>query len=181
MSFKSLPSLHTENVTAIGGKDAEGRANRTSLEGYYIGAKVVASTMSKSGKSNIHVFQTEVGNTGVWGKANLDPQLQAVKPGTMTRITFTGMIKPSKAGRKPAYGYKVEVDEENTITVGSGTNSAATQEDDLSDADYADADLDTEDTAVDEQAYSHPVRPAQAATAPSAEAQARVRAQLGRK
>ena len=54
---------------------------------------------------------TSEGEIGVWGKANLDPQLETVTPNAMVRVTFTGRKKTGKG--TPMYTYLVEQDRSN--------------------------------------------------------------------
>lgn len=169
MGFKTLPNLSTDKAFTIG-KAGEPE----SVEGYYIGAKEVPNHMSKTGKSALHIFHTETGNVGAWGKMSLDTQLSAVRPGTMTRVTFTGLIKSSKPGRKPAYSYQVEIDEGNTIAVSSATSDVSA----LADEDYVDSDLDADSSTADAVEYTPPTAPKAAAKAPSPAQQAHVKALL---
>lgn len=122
MAFKELADLDTATCTAIGGVDKKsGKKNPTSIEGYYIGTKQVASKKSKTGLADLHVIQTSKGNVGVWGKTNLDQKMKTVTPGLMTRISFTGM---QETKNNPMYKYKVEVDETNFIDVGGVSESS---------------------------------------------------------
>ena len=115
MGFKELTDLSTDNVTAIGGVDKKtGKKNPSSIEGYLIGTRQVDSKKAKSGKANIYVLQTPKGKQGVWGKTNLDQKMGSVRPGTMIRISHTGMQNTPNG---PMYVYKVEVDTDNTIEV----------------------------------------------------------------
>jgi hypothetical protein len=115
MGFKEVSSLDADTVIALGGQDKKTKkANAKQIEGYYLGSRTVADKKKKDGKSYIHVFQTAEGNTGVWGKTDLDRKLLAVTPGTMTRATHTGFRETPNGDM---YTYKVEVDSENTIDV----------------------------------------------------------------
>lgn len=115
MGFKELTSLDADVVIALGGKNREtGKKNPTEAEGYYLGSRKVESKKSKSGFSYIHFLQTVAGNLGVWGKTDLDRKIAQVTPGTMVRITQTGMT-PTPNG--DMYKYKVEQDTESTIEV----------------------------------------------------------------
>lgn len=150
MAYKTVADLNTDTAISIGGKDKNGKANPTELEGYYLGAKTVKSEMSQTGVSKLHVFQTDKGNVGVWGKSKLDSSLASVTPGTMTMVTFTGLGKPSK-GRKGAYLYQVQYDPDNTIEVDSTplTTNASESEDFNNDED---------DNFAEEAEYEAPPR-----------------------
>jgi hypothetical protein len=153
MAFKQLADLDADVTYALGGRDKKsGKANPTSIEGYYIGFRQVPSPKSKTGFAALHIFQTAKGNVGVWGKTNLDNKLGRVTPGLMTRVTFTGM-KETK--NNPMYTYSVEVDEENSIDVGTPPEaSSAVDEDQAADRDYSEDDYpdsdDGEETPMDE-------------------------------
>lgn len=143
MGFKQVQSLDADNVIALGGKNNKtGKANLTSVEGYYVGSRKVESKKAKKGFAYIHILQTNKGNLGVWGKTNLDQKLLLVTPGTMVKLTFTG-TKPTPNG--PMYVYKVEQDTENTIEV-----------DDLSAAEEDTDSLDASDDGTGQEDYSQP-------------------------
>lgn len=179
MAYKEKLQLSTDKTITIGGASADGKPNPTKIEGFYLGAKTVDSDF---GPGKLHIFQTAEGNVGVWGKTHLNGLLSPDLTGTMVLVTFAGMKAPSKKGRRPSYSYKVQYNSENTIDV---TGLAATQEtEQVSDNEYYDDngsdDSDTDvdyDTAVTKAATP----PAKAATAPSAERQAKVRALLAGK
>lgn len=179
MAFEKLVDLDCDKAISVGGRDKKtGKANPTSIEGYFLGTRQVTSKFSKSGFGPLHIFQTEEGNVGVYGKTNLDPKLKNVEPGTMTRVKFTG-TRPTDKGNDMIC-YSVEIDRGNTIDVSSfspNNDGAASEASD--EGDFDDADADAEDTAeVDEPAPPRPTRPAQAATPPSAAQQAKVQALL---
>lgn len=191
MAFTELPDLDCEKTTALGGKDKKsGKPNPTSIEGYFIGSKQVASKKSKTGFAFLHVFQTEKGNIGVWGKTNLDRQMKRVTPGFMTRVRFVGMVETDN---NPMYKYKVGVDPDNTIDVGSVQQDAEGQEASTEDvgADYAEEAADSaydveeesdlseeDDQALDTAPPARATPPKRPATTPSAERQAKVQALL---
>lgn len=119
MSFKEVTSLDAEVTISLGGVNKKtGKKNPTSIEGYYLGHRIVEN---KKGEGKIHFFQTPKGNVGVWGKTDSDRKLSGVTPGTMTRISFDKM-QPTPNGEM--YKYKVEVDGDNTIEV-AGLSSAS--------------------------------------------------------
>jgi hypothetical protein len=181
MSYQEVTSLDCDNAVQLGGKDRKtGKANPTRIEGYYIGSRDVASPKSKTGFSKLHVFQTAKGNEGVWGKTDLDRKLASAALGVMTRVTYTGM-KETK--NNPMYVYKVEVDAENSIDVGTASephsfgNEAETEYDDAEEVDAGE-----EEAALDEAPPARAAAPRQPAQAPSAERQNKVKALLaGRK
>lgn len=143
MAFKTLPSLETDTIIGIDGKRDKktGKVNPTSIEGYYLGGKKIEDGKNKRGYYYIHVFLTPDGNTGVWGKTNLDNQLTQVTPGTMVRASFVKMV-PTKNGEM--YKFKVEVDTDNTTDV-SGLNNESS---DSSENEYQ-ADLDSDGDGED--------------------------------
>lgn len=143
MAFKELASLDAEVTTALGGRNKKtGKNNPTEAEGYYLGSRKVET---KIGVANIHFLQTAKGNLGVWGKADLDRKILAVTPGTMVRITQSGMT-PTPRG--DMYKYKVEVDTDNTIEVSAAAEPTvtATAYDDGDDDSSYEASEDEEDT-----------------------------------
>lgn len=116
MAYEEVQDLGTDTVTAIGGSNKKtGKANPTSIEGYFIGSRDVPSSMSKTGLAKIHVFKTAKGNEGVWGKTDLDIKLASVPIGTMTLVKFDRMQVTK--GKQPMYKYKVSVDRDNIIEV----------------------------------------------------------------
>lgn len=142
MAFKTVTDLSADVTISLGGKDKKtGKLNPTTIEGYYLGKRVIADTKKKSGKSYIYIFQTPTGNKGVWGKTDLDNKMLEVTPGTMTRASFLKMV-PTKNG--DMYRYKVEVDVDNTIEV-----SAVEVED--TGSDYLETDSTTNEEQFEEQ------------------------------
>lgn len=112
MSFQEVAALDADVTIAIGKVNKEtGKPYPKSAEGYFLGSRKVES---KRGDSFLHFLQTEKGNLGVWGTTDLNRKLSTVNPGTMVRITSTGM-KPTPNG--DMYTYKVESDKANTIEV----------------------------------------------------------------
>lgn len=146
-----------------------GEGNPTSIEGYFLGSK---DTQSDYGPGKLHIFKTKEGTIGVWGKTRMNNQLTSDLKGQMVLVTFTGMVAPSKKGRKPSYGYEVQHDPDNSIDV-TGINLGAQEPE-------AEEDFIEED-AADEAAPAPVVRaPAIAARTPSADSQARVQALLNK-
>lgn len=144
MAFKTVTDLSADVTISLGGKDKKtGKLNPTTIEGYYLGKRVIADTKKKSGKSYIYIFQTPTGNKGVWGKTDLDNKMLEVTPGTMTRASFLKMV-PTKNG--DMYRYKVEVDVDNTIEV-----SAVEVEDTGSDYLETDSTTNSEEEQLEEE------------------------------
>jgi len=177
MAFKTVSDLSTDNAIALGGANRKtGKANPTTITGYFIGSKDVDSPKSKTGKAKLHVFQTPEGNVGVWGKTDLDLKLRNAQPGALTRVTFTGM---QETKNNPMYKYKVEVDTENTIEVASATEEAPEAFDDAEESSFGSDDYSEND--VDEEPAPRAVAPRIPARTPTAESQARVQAMLSGK
>lgn len=169
MGFEILATLECDgDPIQIGGRDKHsGKENPKSVEGYYMGFKM---TEGKFGPSKLHVFKTKNGNTGVWGKTNLDSQLLQVKPGTMTRATFTGTV-PSNKGND-MLKFKVEVDKSNTIDV-EGVATSTSDDFNASDASEPEETDLNDDSSTDDTLVSEPVRrPAQPARPNLSKAQA---------
>lgn len=121
MAFQEIISLEADQTISLGGSNRKtGKKNPTSVEGYYLGSKPVQDAKKQSGKSYIHIFQTPKGNLGVWGKTDMDRKLLSCTPGTMLRVSHTGM-RATKNGEM--YVYKVEQDQDNTIEVATSTAS----------------------------------------------------------
>jgi len=181
MAFEEIKSLDCDTTISLGGTNKKtGKKNPTQIEGYYLGSRTVADQKKKSGVSYIHVLQTKDGNTGVWGKTNLDNKMKSVTPGFMIRITQSGMQSTPNGDM---YLYKVEVDKENTVDV-AGLNDANNSDADNA-ADYEaeeEAGLDEDEAPADEVPVSRP-SPSQrpTANAPDAARQAKVQAMLAGK
>jgi hypothetical protein len=112
MGLTEVVSLEAEVTYSLGKYNKKtGKTDPKSVEGYYLGKRVVET---KLGDSSIHFFQTEKGPVGVWGTKYLNSKLSNVKPGTMTKAEFVGM-KPTPRGDMRSF--KVFQDKENTIEV----------------------------------------------------------------
>lgn len=169
MAFKTVTDLDAETTISLGGFNKKTkRDNPTSVEGYYLGKRDVASKKAKSGFCSIYYFQTPKGNIAVWGKTDLDRKMGGVTPGLMVRASFDKMV-PTPNGEM--YKYKVEFDPDNTIEVSalpSGNTTAGEGDSDTSTTeDYSTDDADDEDLA-------------QSAALAAAERQARVQAMLNK-
>ncbi len=165
MAFKEVLDLDCETTTALGGINKKtGRPNPKQIEGYYLGVKKTESKKSKNGVANLYIFQTQAGNTGVWGKTDLDRKMSSVVAGSMVRVTQNGSV-PTPNG--DMYKYKVEIDTANTIEVPSGAQTASDQgaSSYASNEDPSDYTSDSdEDTYVDEAPPARAVAPKVAAS-----------------
>lgn len=181
MAFEKVISLDCNTAIQLGGKDKKtNKPNQKQVEGYYLGSKQISSKYSKTGLAKLHIFQTNEGNLGVYGKTNMDQQLANVNPGTMTRLTFTGMV--NIPGRNPMYKYSVEIDKDNTIDAANLSDSTSESEETAdSDEVVEESDVADEETYNDEAPVERAKPPTRAAAAPDAARQAQVRkALLGR-
>lgn len=177
MAFRTKFDGQTDKTIALGG-DRDGKKNPTSIEGYFLGSK---TTQSDYGPGLLHMIQTEDGVVGVWGKTRLNNLLTKELTGQMVKIDFTGMIAPVKKGRRPAYGYKVQHDPDNTTDVsGIDLNPVETlmeaEEGQVEENDYSTEE--PQEEPQEEVPAPRAVAPKQAAQAPNAAAQARVKALL---
>lgn len=180
MSFKQVLDLDCDVATALGGTDKKsGKKNPTQVEGYLIGSKEIPDKFSKTGTGYLHIFQTQEGRVGVFGKTDLNRKIKNVAPGTMVRATFTGTI-PTKFGDMAKY--MVETDEANVIEVALNNNTANSESSDdssyTSDPSDEDVDANEDETALDEVVPPRPTKPAKAAATADAARQARVQALL---
>lgn len=182
MGFNEVQSFDCDTTVSLGGINKETKKkNPIQVEGYFLGSKTVAG--GKFGDSVLHILKTPDGNLGVWGKTNLNQKLLSVTPGTMVRITQSGMV-PTKNG--DMYKYKVEVDTDNTIEVAAAlaaSSSEATEEAaeetqaEFSEEEPEEEELEEEEAPVDEAPPARAARPATktAAVLPSATQQKKVR------
>lgn len=147
MGYKKVQSLDADTTISLGGKNRKtGKANPQEVEGYYLGSRKVEDSKKKSGYSYIHIFQTQNGNLGVWGKTDLDRKLLTVTPGTMTLAAFEKMV-PTPNGEM--YRYEVSVDADNTIEVAAVSSADASSDyvENSESEEYVDAGADDEDEA----------------------------------
>lgn len=185
MAMKRKVQLTAENAIQLGGVDKQGKSNPKSIEGYFLGSKETPD--SGYGPGKLHIFQTEKGSVGVWGKTNSDRLLSADHLGQRLILTFTGMSKPKK-GKRPAYLYNLDFDVEDTIDVSgvSVQEAELTSEPEDSEASSEEVTFSDEDTeALIEEALapapqraSAPVKGTPAAS--SSESQAKTLALLAR-
>jgi hypothetical protein len=187
MARKKVIDLNADTTIKFGDPRRQPGAlpKGSTFEGYYVGSKEVTTSM---GPSRLHVFQTDKGNVGVWGSAQLNAKLQGLQ-GMMTFIKFVNEIKVPKGTMK---NFEVEYDDEQTIDVGgaevnfrnAGSEPEAEEEDTAAEEPAEDdAEEATEDDAEEEPAPAPRRAPPAAAVtqkpraaAPSAEQQARVQA-----
>lgn len=180
MAFREILDLDCDTTVALGGFNKKLRTeNPTSIEGYFLGSKVVASPKSKDGKAKLHIFQTAEGNVGVWGKTDLDRKMTSVQLGAMTKASFSGMA-PSKNGEM--YKYKVAQDSENTIDVDtSPKNTPVLVEASASEEEsYGDDEDSLDDEVAEEIPAPRPIAPKVPAKTPSSEQQAKIQALLSK-
>lgn len=181
MAYKTKFGGNTDKTIKLGGNDnTTGKANPTSIEGYFLGSK---DTQSDYGPGKLHVFQTPEGTVGVWGKTRLNSLLTSDIRGQMVKATFTGMIAPSKKGRKPSYGYQVQHDEDNTIDVSGVDLSAAepSESDEESNNQYV-SNSGPQDEEEDEAPIAASVHPTtRTVLAPASERHAAIQAVLNRR
>lgn len=179
MAYVTKFDGRTDKTIKLGGE-----GNPSSIEGYFMGSKDVPSDY---GVGKLHLFQTHEGVVGVWGKTRMNNLLTEQHLGQMVLVSFTGMIQPSKKGRRPSYGYKLQFDPANTIDVSQvdlkATPTADADEDDSKDATYRSQPAHDEPEADEESSYdeiepARPVAPKVAAPALDAERKARMQALL---
>ena len=86
------------------------------LTGYYLGSK----KSQKYDNSKIHKFQTKKDGkfVSIYGTGMLNYQLAEVTPGTLTRITFTGVQKmdTNYGKNKDVNTFKTEVDTDDVLS-----------------------------------------------------------------
>lgn len=189
MAYRTKLDPSNAKMTAIGGTNSDGVNNPTTLEGHYLGTKTTEG--GEFGPSKIHFFSTKEGIVGVWGKSRLNSLLSKDLLGQCVMVTFTGMIKPSKKGRRPAYGYELKHDPSNTIDLtGLNLNAVAESEDEVTTPTNTYASSNDEETELYEDetpadvvtssfsksAFNNAVK----ATVTDAERQAKVQALLNR-
>lgn len=167
MAYKTKFDGSTDKTIQVGGNKADGTPNPSFVEGYFLGSKV---TTGDYGPGKLHVFQTKDGTVGVWGKSRLDKLLTTDLVGQMVLVSFTGMIEPTKKGRRPSYGYRLKHDKDNTTDVSDIDLNATSEEASESNEetiDYAENSLEDEGLA-DEVAPARPIPPRAAAPIPNA-------------
>lgn len=78
------------------------------IEGMFIRAQEKVG----ENESMLYGIETPEGVKNVWGAAILDERMAFVKVGEKIKITFKGLAKETKKGRRPAKIFKVEIDRE---------------------------------------------------------------------
>lgn len=145
MAFKTVNDLDCNTTVSLGGfNKKEKRDNPTETEGYFLGTKVTPNKKT-GGTSNLHVLKTPKGNIGIWGKTDMDRKLLQVKPGTMIRISYTGLQATAKG---EMYKYTIAQDEDNTVEVEFTPKNTPVSAD--PDSSYDDEGLDEEESAQEE-------------------------------
>lgn len=145
------------------------------FQGYYKGFK---TAVTKYGEKKVHTFQSPSGDCQIWGSVLLDRKLAQVAVGNMTFITYDGLAKKERgSGKNPAKLFTVEQDKTDTIFV--DVPKVSFRDDDLDNASddgvgYEDEVLPKAAKPLNERLIT--ARPL--ATAPSAERQAKVMAQI---
>lgn len=116
MAFTEVQDLGCDTAISLGGRDKKtGKANPTTITGYFLGSREIVSKFSSTGKSKMHIFQTPKGNVGVFGKTDLDRKMLEVQAGFMVRVTQSGSVPTNKGN--DMLKFKVEVDSDNSIAV----------------------------------------------------------------
>lgn len=181
MAFTEVVDLNCEITTAIGGTNRKtGKANPSSLEGYYLGCRTVQDRKKKSGVSNIYIFQTAKGNVGVWGKTDLDRKMTQAAPGVMTKVEFASMRQTPNG---EMYTYRVLLDKDRSIEVpdfsqAAYSAAAVVVEAENSFGDYGSTEELEEVEDLEEPLPAQSKAPATPAKAPDARRQAQVKALL---
>lgn len=155
MGFQKVTSLDADITYALGKKNKQtGKADPSSVEGYYIGNREVDT---KLGKTKLHIFQTPKGNIGIWGGTDMNRKLSQVALGSMARVTAAGK-KPTPRGDMNVFN--VEVDKENSIEVSAGdfssNESMGDNSDQIDSSAFSDDDSDADDSESDFDADDSP-------------------------
>lgn len=170
MAFETVNN--TSAITLGGVNKKTGKANPTTIEGYFLRTRELGPNKFNRAKTDYaHDFLTEKGEVTVFGKTNLDGKLRKIQPGTMVKVSLDGTQDTGKGN--PMIVFKVQQDLSNTIEVAGAQESADYA--DSGDADYDDTDLDADAKAADEVEPSRVSRPVKAASTPTAQQQAKVK------
>lgn len=132
------------------------------FEGYYLGSKKVNTNM---GQSTLQIFQTDKGNVGVWGSADIDRKLSAVPVGSYTEIAY--LKKTKLDGGRTMKKFDVGYDDENTIEVSSAPINTSPGSRDESEDDAEDQEVE-QDYSSDESEEEAEEAPAPVRAAPKA-------------
>lgn len=161
MSFKKIIELQAESTVSL-------KEPGESFTGFYLGYK---TTTTSFGESRLHIFSTEEGTVGVWGKTQMDRKLtpapagqKGLKLGMLVQVTLLAN-SVMKNGRRTATSFDVQYDDavepmdmsNIAVTVSSGPSESEHYAGDSSEA----ADVDPDEVEEDEEEYTPP--PVQAA------------------
>ncbi len=125
MALKQKLDVSLGTLIKLGGIDkTTGKANPTSVEGYFLGTKELTT---KAGPAKAHIFKTATGNKFMFGKTNSIRLLTSDLVGQMVELKFTGMGKAT-AGKNAAYEFVVFHDEDNVIDGIEAEASSAEEE-----------------------------------------------------
>ncbi len=184
MAYETLADFDCAKTVSIGGiredrKTGKRYKNPTSIEGYYVGTKSgIENKLNPEKPMSLHIIKTAEGNTGVWGKTDLDRKMSTAKVGLKTLIQFDKMVPTNK---KPMFKYivkrdKLDVDHElqtssDTAEAYEGVDSPATADASEYGEEVLDEVLEEEAPLGEEVAADEPppvaAKPPKAATAPS--------------
>src|SRR5882757_8799082 len=99
MAFEEYQDDRADFTVSLGGTNKKtGKANPTSVEGYYLGSKRVPDDKKKTGYEWIHRFQTQKGTVDVWGKTDMNKKMKSARLGVCVKIEATGETKATKNG-----------------------------------------------------------------------------------
>lgn len=147
MGYQKVASLDCDKVYALGGIDSKtNKNNPTSIEGYYLGKRTSETEM---GTSTIHVFLTPRGPEGIWGSADTNSKLSAVRRGTMVLVEYKS--KKKIGGGKTKKIYEVSHDPDNMMdisTVVAGVANPAETDDQSEEQDYESDEDDEQEEAT---------------------------------
>lgn len=158
MARKKVVDLDAENAVGFGKEEGQIPPGHT-LEGHYIGGRKVKT---KFGMATLHVLQTESGNLGVWGSAQLDAKLGTVPPGSMVFITYVKKIKVTNGTMKV---FEVEYDDEDRVE--ASAVQVNFQDSSEGEEDAEEESSEAEDVEEEAEEESKP-EPAKAASKPAA-------------
>lgn len=172
MGFKEV--VQTDAIVLGGSNKKTGKANPTSIEGYFLRTRTAGPNKFNSAKIDyVHDFQTPKGEVSVWGKPNMDNKLKKVTPGTMVRVQADGELDTGKGN--PMKLFKVLIDEDNTINVAA---ESTFEEQEHYDEESEDTDPQDEETQPDELPPARAKPPARAAVAASVAQQSKAKGLL---
>ncbi len=171
MAYESIGDVQ---IVKLGGTDAQGNKNPTSIEGYYQYSEDRDNKFNKHKPQKFYVFKTEHGLQGIYGKGGLDKLMASAVLGVMTLVTDTGKVQDVGKGN-PMKVYTVKQDKTNTQSEAelasppTHVDAALDEEEDS---------LDSDDVALDEVVQTRPTAPRTPIATPDAARQARAKALL---